>query len=222
MLARSLGAVVLVCLVAATARGADHARPGRAAAKPAAPAPALRVMVPVMRTLGEAPPPMGFVDFCQRNEQECVSRQGRRDAVVLTPARMQRLAHVNAAINAMIQPISDADHYGVVEYWTIPKDRRGDCEDYVLEKKRVLIKHGWPESALLITVVNDEHNEGHAVLTIRTTQGDLILDNKNSKILPWYKTPYTYLKRQSIANPQVWVSIEPQSGAEGAIAAGAR
>jgi hypothetical protein len=31
---------------------------------------------------------------------------------------------------------------------------------------------GWPESKLLITVVRDENNEGHAVLTVRTDEGD--------------------------------------------------
>ena len=37
---------------------------------------------------------------------------------------------------------------------------------------------GWPESKLLITVVRDENNEGHAVLTVRTDEGDFILDNR--------------------------------------------
>ena len=38
---------------------------------------------------------------------------------------------------------------------------------------RTLMERGWPESTLLITVVRDENNEGHAVLTVRTDKGDL-------------------------------------------------
>ena len=48
----------------------------------------------------------------------------------------------------------------------------------MLEKQRVLQKRGWPKSALLITVVKDTNNAGHAVLTVRTDQGDIILREK--------------------------------------------
>jgi predicted transglutaminase-like cysteine proteinase len=222
MLARSLGALFLVCMAASSAQGADYAKPSGATLKSPATLPAARFRPPLMRTQGDALPPMGYVEFCQREPKECVSTDKRTSVVVLTPARTQRLANVNASINATVQPISDMDHYGVVEYWTYPRDHKGDCEDYVLEKRRTLVRHGWPEGALLITVVNDEHNEGHAVLTVRTNHGELILDNKNSKILPWYKTPYTYLKRQSIQSPQSWEAIAPQGDLNGAIASGPR
>ena len=59
------------------------------------------------------------------------------------------------------------------------------------------MKRGWPESALLITVVLDEQGDGHAVLTVRTAQGDFVLDNKHSRVLLWRDVPYTFIKRQS-------------------------
>lgn len=222
MLARSLGALFLVCVAAQSAQGGDYAKPLNATPKASSASPVMRFRPTLMRTQGDALPPMGYVEFCQREPRECISADARTGPVLLTAARMQRLTSVNNYVNGSVQPISDMDHYGVVEHWTYPRDHRGDCEDYVLEKRRMLIKRGWPEGALLITVVNDEHNEGHAVLTVRTTHGDLILDNKNSKILPWYKTAYTYLKRQSVHNPQAWESIAPQSGGDGAIASGPR
>ena len=58
-----------------------------------------------------------------------------------------------------------------VEKWSYPDDGYGDCEDYVLLKRRLLAARGFPESTLLITVVRDENNEGHAVLTVRTDRG---------------------------------------------------
>src|SRR6478735_107663 len=101
--------------------------------------------------------------------------------------------------------------YGKVEVWTYPSGK-GDCEDYVLLKRRMLIERGWPESTLLITVVRDENNEGHAVLTVRTDVGDLVLDNKRQQIVRWTDTPYTFVKQQSERNPLVWSSLTPPNG----------
>jgi len=81
----------------------------------------------------------------------------------------------------------------------------------VLLKRRMLIERGWPESTLLITVVRDENNEGHAVLTARTDIGDLVLDNKRQQILRWSDTPYTFIKQQSDRNPLVWTSLQAPS-----------
>jgi predicted transglutaminase-like cysteine proteinase len=107
-----------------------------------------------------------------------------------------------------VQPVTDQELYGKVEYWTYPTDK-GDCEDYVLLKRKLLMERGWPESTLLITVVRDENNEGHAVLTVRTDAGDLILDNKRPAIMHYNETPYTFIKRQSEGNPLVWISLLP-------------
>ena len=79
----------------------------------------------------------------------------------------------------------------------------------MLEKRRDLIQRGFPESALLITVVRDENNEGHAVLTVRTDEGDFVLDNKRREVVRWADTPYTFIKQQSERNPLVWTSLLP-------------
>ena len=60
---------------------------------------------------------------------------------------------------------------------------------------------------LLITVVLDSDGGGHAVLTVATDEGDLILDNLTSEVLPWHETPYRFVKRQSAADPSQWVSL---------------
>ena len=43
--------------------------------------------------------------------------------------------------------------YGRVEFWTYPKSGKGDCDDYVLLKRKLLMKRGWPGSALRLTAV---------------------------------------------------------------------
>ncbi|MGD0025174.1 MAG: transglutaminase-like cysteine peptidase, partial [Xanthobacteraceae bacterium] len=87
----------------------------------------------------------------------------------------------------------------------------GDCEDYVLLKRRMLMQAGWPREALLITVVRDLHGDGHAILTVKTDKGEFILDNQRDEILLWSDTGYRFVKRQSQSDPNVWVSLgEPR------------
>jgi predicted transglutaminase-like cysteine proteinase len=63
---------------------------------------------------------------------------------------------------------------------------------------------------LLITVVRDGKGDGHAVLTVKTDRGELILDNQNAAIVPWYESGYRFVKRQSQSNPNVWISLGDQ------------
>jgi predicted transglutaminase-like cysteine proteinase len=115
---------------------------------------------------------------------------------------------VNNWVNQTIKPLTDLEHCGVVERWSYPNDGYGDCEDYVLLKRRMLIESGWPREALLVTVVRDKKEEGHAVLTVTTDKGDYVLDNQTEHILLWSKTGYRFVKRQSQFNANVWVSLD--------------
>ena len=110
---------------------------------------------------------------------------------------------------------ADQELFGVAEWWAVPTLRadgsgKGDCEDYALLKRQILIKRGWPVSSLLMTVVRDEKGDGHAVLTARTAQGDFILDNKTSDLKLWSQTPYKFVMRQSYLNVKVWMSLDPK------------
>jgi predicted transglutaminase-like cysteine proteinase len=161
-----------------------------------------------MKAFGDTLPPIGYVNFCQEHRADC--RPGPRfaDRIQLTPAKFGQIEEVNTAVNTEIAPETDLELYGKPEYWTYPTTK-GDCEDYVLLKRRILIERGFPESTLLITVVRDENDEGHAVLTVRTDKGDFVLDNKRREVMRWADTPYTFIKRQSERNPLVWISLLP-------------
>ena len=98
----------------------------------------------------------------------------------------------------------------MVERWSYPDDGYGDCEDYVLLKRAMLMRLGFPRGALLVTVVRNQKNQGHAVLTVTTDKGDYVLDNQNHNIVLWSETGYRFIKRQSQANPNVWVSLGGQ------------
>ncbi len=152
-------------------------------------------------------PPIGWVQFCETRPWECnVERMEPRD-VQYAAATKRELDRVNRFVNERIKPMTDLEHYGVIERWTYPEDGYGDCEDYVLLKRRMLIQLGWPRSALLITVVRDKKGEGHSVLTVRTDKGEFILDNQVEEVLPWADTGYRYIKRQAQHDPNIWVSL---------------
>jgi predicted transglutaminase-like cysteine proteinase len=159
----------------------------------------------VMPTAGWARPPIGHLDFCRIFPDEC-KRHGETAAVALTENLWTELVAVNRVVNKQIAPVTDLEFYKTEEYWTLPTEY-GDCEDYVLLKRQALIRQGWPSGALLVTVVFDEIGDGHAVLIARTDRGDFVLDNKVNAIRIWSQTPYRYVKRQSISDPDRWVAI---------------
>ena len=163
-----------------------------------------------MRVFGVTQPPYGFVEFCNRMPGACREGQPEEVRTAGSGDQIAELDRVNRKVNREVEPISDKELYGVTEYWTIPRDNKGDCEDYVLLKRHALMQSGWPASALLITVVLDEKGEGHAVLTARTASGDYILDNKVDELRLWQKTPYKFVMRQSYLNPRLWMSLDPK------------
>jgi predicted transglutaminase-like cysteine proteinase len=151
--------------------------------------------------------PIGWTEFCNGNRGECNTRPMEARDVVLSPTAWRDLVRVNRWVNSKIKPLTDMEHWGVVERWSYPDDGYGDCEDYVLLKRRMLIQAGWPRQALLITVVRDQRGDGHAVLTVKTDKGEFILDNQNEEILLWSETTYRFVKRQSQVDPNVWVAL---------------
>jgi predicted transglutaminase-like cysteine proteinase len=151
--------------------------------------------------------PIGWVEFCVEYDPECKTTSSMARDIVLSVAAWKDLQRVNLWVNTNVKPMTDMDHWGVVERWNYPDDGYGDCEDYVLQKRRMLIKASWPREALLITVVRDRNGDGHAVLTVKTDKGEFILDNQSDQILPWTETGYRFVKRQSQSDPNAWVSL---------------
>ena len=148
--------------------------------------------------------PVGASGLCAKYRWACApsgrARINQRDVISLA-------ATVNTNVNRQTRTIADQTQYGREEYWTLPTARGGDCEDFVLLKKKTLIEHGVASDNLLIATVLDHDLNSHAVLVLRTATGDLILDNLNKNILPWKKTGYTFLKLQNPAAPGSWHAV---------------
>lgn len=152
-------------------------------------------------------PPLGFVQFCRDYPEDCENRGFARTTVQLNESSWRMIVRVNADVNREIIAVTDQDHWGTPEHWSYPEDGKGDCEDFVLEKRRRLVKAGFPIQTLLVTVVRDHKGDGHAVLTVKTDRGDFVLDNQVGKILAWKETGYRFIKRQADDNPARWVSL---------------
>jgi predicted transglutaminase-like cysteine proteinase len=162
---------------------------------------------PFMAKSGLTTRPAGYHEFCKRHRDECQIKTRGDARVHLTPTRWNDLVVVNRAVNRAITPVTDEELFGHEEVWVYPTSM-GDCEDFVLLKRRELIKRGWPVGSLLVTVVRQKNGDGHAVLTVLTDRGDLVLDNLQEQVKVWSQTDYRYVKRQSEFDTGRWVAVD--------------
>ena len=64
------------------------------------------------REFGSTLPPIGFVQFCVSNPEDCKSKGGKTFKLAMSPERWNLIYQVNAYVNGKIAPISDQDLYG--------------------------------------------------------------------------------------------------------------
>lgn len=196
MLARTVMAALLI----SSSIGVSGAFAGPAAglARPLRTAPPGQFITANKFTLA----PFAFVRFCKQNSGSCDA--GRGDAeVALTPALRAELLSINSTVNRTIIAQNDDDDNDVWAQDVVS----GDCEDFALTKRHQLIKAGWPTRSLRIAVAKTRAGEGHAVLVVRTSEGDLVLDNRTSAVRTWNQTDLKWIKIQSGDNPRLWYDI---------------
>ncbi len=166
-------------------------------------------LTPMFTDGSPASKPLGHQIYCRLNKPDCTPR-GQDAVIILDEYSLDQIIAVNTAIHWEIESIDDLKHFGVPEWWTLPINRSGDCEDIVLEKRRRLIALGAPVSAVLMATV-DSFAQGdgadHVVLVVRTDRGDLVLDNLIGDVLPWQYLPHQYYSRQSPLHSGEWEVI---------------
>src|SRR3712207_6500822 len=79
---------------------------------------------------GHAPPLPAWTDLCQQQPDECAVDPAEPDRIVLTSEAQDLVAAVNQYVNRSITALTDREHWGLADLWTLPSDGRGDCEDY--------------------------------------------------------------------------------------------
>ena len=155
--------------------------------------------------------PRAYHAMCAREPMLCAAdfraSTGMPGApATMTEPRWQQVLDLNERLNDAIRPRDDIDIYGVSDYWTEGRDI-GDCEDYIIAKKQALMRAGWRADQLLYAVVEGFRLPYHAVLVLRTMDGDYVLDNLTDRIEPWEETGYDFVIRQSAAAPANWVRV---------------
>ena len=83
---------------------------------------------------------------------------------------------INREVNASVSYKTDLEQYSTPEHWCLPTDF-GDCEDYALLKRKLLLEQGWPSDKLGLCVCYMPDGQGHCVLWVETDKGSFILDN---------------------------------------------
>ena len=102
---------------------------------------------------------------------------------------------INHAVNEDVRYASDVDLYQIDEFWEIA-DAAGDCEDYALKKRQLLLEHGVDPQYLRLATCWTESGEYHAVLIVSTDKGDYVLDNRYQFPMMRQDLPYKWHKIQ--------------------------
>ena len=132
------------------------------------------------------------------------ARTSRR---ALTEQRWRDLQEVNSLVNRIVSPATDLEYYHRDEVWTLP-DTYGDCEDYVLLKRKWLVERGWSDRRRFSSPSSSTRSATATRCCSRAPRrGDFVLDNKTDKLRRWYDTAYHFVKRQSVSDPNRWVSV---------------
>lgn len=113
--------------------------------------------------------------------------------IELTHENWERIKEVNSTVNEEIKYFPDEWNYNKPEFWELPVEGLGDCEDFALEKRKRLMDYFYWED-LCLTTCWDETGTYHSVLTVRTDHGDFVLDNRYDEVQNWEDMPYTWHK----------------------------
>ena len=151
-------------------------------------------------------PPLGHTQFCARYPRDCDRTSSRNIASIPFGERWPQLNFINEVINAVIapkpgDPAIDSD-------WLIGP-AEGNCNDYAVTKRHLLLEAGWPASALLLAeVVRVTTGEHHLILVVRGTNSDFVLDNLRPFIVGLAETrnDYLWVRVESAENPRFWTT----------------
>ncbi|MCV9967688.1 transglutaminase-like cysteine peptidase [Pararhizobium sp. BT-229] len=119
-------------------------------------------------SLVNAAEPIAFSIYCLDHIDECPNKGPR--SVRYSARLMQLVSRVQTQVNSEITPRRET-----VDVWSADVSS-GDCDDYVMTKRRRLIRAGIPATAMRVAVTR-RFGEGHVVLILKTDKGEIVLDN---------------------------------------------
>ena len=150
------------------------------------------------RRATSADAPLAYLLFCLEHNTQCAT--GKVGRVQHSNKLRQTLERVNRSVNSSIRFKADRR-----ESWS-SNVSRGDCEDFALTKRKMLVRAGVPAGALRLATVRTRRGEGHAVLVVMTSAGELVLDNARTTIVDRRQTNYRWLSMAS-KDPRRWTDL---------------
>jgi predicted transglutaminase-like cysteine proteinase len=153
---------------------------------------ALAALVPFSAAANPTvPAPRGWIQFCKTYSTQCHSE---KVAAPISYDKFQKDLHqITIYVNKFQARVETPKE----DWYYIDRVGYGDCEDYVLTKRRILHdNYGVSFSNLLIAVVQ-ARNELHAVLIVRTDKGFYVLDNLRNRLVLLDDVGYGLVKLQS-------------------------
>lgn len=133
-----------------------------------------------------------ILDRCVTNPKQCPNAATQRWSLFLASQRQKprsdQIEAVNRYVNGAVAHDSDANVYGLSDYWATPLEfleRTGDCEDFAILKFVSLLYLGFANDEMRLVIALDRsRNIGHAVLAVRHLSDEEILDTSYTTIWP--------------------------------------
>lgn len=138
--------------------------------------------------------PSGFYRMCLDTPSEC------RPAAQTRPLSLEEVQEVNSRVNASIRPSAEASGK---DDWRV-EPRTGDCEDYAITKRRLLIARGIGSANARIAVA-ELKGGNHAVLLVTLSGQTYVLDNLTNTLRPAEQSAMRITSIQSANNPRMWL-----------------
>jgi predicted transglutaminase-like cysteine proteinase len=159
--------------------------------------------IDALATGTQAPAPAGWLNRCMVDLPACAAVADAA-TVPADRASLELLEHVQRSVNAAIAP--EREPAGR-DLW-VEAPARGDCEDYALTKQALLRRAGLPRNAVRLATARLPGGEDHAVLTVETTRGTLVLDNLMAGVVPMGRLPYRWLAVEAPSLGLRWQELE--------------
>lgn len=151
-------------------------------------------------------PPLSFSQFCMQYPEDCQHHDDRRIRDFRSSIqRWRELAQINSMVNFGIAPKDPRASRRDAEWRIFPYE--GNCGDYAVTKRHLLLRSGWPTSALLLAeVVIQATGEHHLVLLVREGKAVLVLDNLSPVVTPLVDAlnRFTIIRAESGTDPKRW------------------
>lgn len=143
--------------------------------------------------------PAGWLNWCMGAAERCLPAQ-RPEVAPATPALLAAVERVQRQVNAAISPRAEPAGR---DLWQHDADH-GDCEDFALAKQHKLRAAGLPHGAVRLATARLASGELHAVVTVETDRGTLVLDNLHDRVMPVASLDYSWLRLQGTDGSLRW------------------